>query len=534
VNETLAPPDKPPPRFGLYAPLLFLALIVAMVDLGGRSLHDMDVPRGGALAREMIDGGHWLVPRLAGEIYANKPPLFLWLVAGPSLAFGGVTPFSTRLPAALAFVALVLAAAWWARRRTGSVVAARTAGLLTLSTFLLAWLGREGRLDMLAAALSVWGAARLDVAAHGPSRARNAVTTGLILGAALLTKGPLVLLVGAAVLLVGGRPESRLRERLRHARLGRTLLVALLVAAAWLVPAGLQGGSGYLRTLLLDQAATRVSGAGNHLHGPGHYFLMLPLWGLPWGPGLLLVMLASLLPRTARALGPTAGLARAALLLLVIYSSVPTKHVRYLAPVAPLALVALAWWFVHTLLPRLRPRPRTCRAIGWILPLAAVGLVALGATRPVPSWAPIVPALGLVLTGLWCVRARGRPTTPEAALLLIAVFAISAGTVLRTRSRVPRHVRFNDALARLIDGDGRRVWTVEPLHPEDVFRGAPHAHPFGRPERAGTTRLAPDAVIVCRVDELPALEAARGASARVLLREEQVDHPRVVARFATP
>lgn len=524
-------PSRAPTRLRtLYLPLLLLAALVAFTDLGGRSVHDMDVPRGAALAREMLQSGHWLVPRLAGEVYVNKPPLYIWLVAAPAALVGDVTPFLARLPAALAFLALVLMSLSWALGRTGSVTAARITGLLVLSTLALAWLGREAKLDMLAAALSFGGAALIDGAAHGRARRRHVLWAGLVLGLGLLTKGPLVLLVPLAVLLVGGEPGTRLRDRLRRARVGRTFGLAALVALAWFLPALLQGGSAYGEALVLGQAATRIAGAGNHLQAPWYYLVAMPVWALPWGPLYLLALVAACLPRWSALLGPTAGLARAAVLLVVLYSLVPTKHMRYLAPVLPLLAISVAWWARTTVLPRVAVLPRPCVHLALILGLAAVGVVAACRLSTVGGWAALLPAAGLVLAGAWCYRRRAQPRALFHAVLLGAVFAVSAVTVLRYRFRVRRHVRFNQELARTLESDSSRVWTVAPWHPEDLFLGAPRARPLPSIDAAGLTALPPDALIVCDVAAVAELEAARGLPARIVFTEPRTGG-RVIVRF---
>jgi len=50
----------------------------------------------------MIRSGDWIVPRYNGEVYLDKPPLLLWLIALPSYFYGSVTPFTARFPSALA------------------------------------------------------------------------------------------------------------------------------------------------------------------------------------------------------------------------------------------------------------------------------------------------------------------------------------------------------------------------------------------------------------------------------------------------
>ena len=55
---------------------LFLAL-----GIGLRSPWPADEPRFALAAMDMLLNDHWLLPHRGGEIYADKPPLFMWLQA---------------------------------------------------------------------------------------------------------------------------------------------------------------------------------------------------------------------------------------------------------------------------------------------------------------------------------------------------------------------------------------------------------------------------------------------------------------------
>src|SRR5205085_11691428 len=56
----------------------------------------------------MLASGDWVVPRLNGEPFLEKPPLHYALVALSYRAFG-VTPFAARLPSAIAALVTILA-----------------------------------------------------------------------------------------------------------------------------------------------------------------------------------------------------------------------------------------------------------------------------------------------------------------------------------------------------------------------------------------------------------------------------------------
>src|SRR5262245_23033618 len=91
------------------------------------------------LAREMLESGDWIVPRLYGQPIFTKPPGMYWLIAMCSWPFGAVTECTARLPSALAATAAVLMFFWFVRRRAG-VPAGLVAALILPMSFL--WLDK--------------------------------------------------------------------------------------------------------------------------------------------------------------------------------------------------------------------------------------------------------------------------------------------------------------------------------------------------------------------------------------------------------
>ena len=77
--------------------LLFLA--VFLLTLGVRPLFSPDETRYAEAAREMLESGDWIVPRLNGTCYFEKPILGYWAFAGSMKLFGR-NAFALRLPSA--------------------------------------------------------------------------------------------------------------------------------------------------------------------------------------------------------------------------------------------------------------------------------------------------------------------------------------------------------------------------------------------------------------------------------------------------
>src|SRR3712207_1245468 len=70
--------------------LLALGLLLIGTGIGLRDPWPADEPRFALVARDMVGTGEWLVPRVGGDIYADKPPLYFWLMASGIKLFGSV------------------------------------------------------------------------------------------------------------------------------------------------------------------------------------------------------------------------------------------------------------------------------------------------------------------------------------------------------------------------------------------------------------------------------------------------------------
>jgi 4-amino-4-deoxy-L-arabinose transferase len=110
-------------------------LIVAFGFQGARGLYEPDEGLFVSIAGTMYDNGDWLVPRLNGEPYPEKPPLMYWGMAAGMKVFGK-NDFGARAFYSLCFALTVLlvwklAAEFWGRREAvlaglfyGSMIAA--------------------------------------------------------------------------------------------------------------------------------------------------------------------------------------------------------------------------------------------------------------------------------------------------------------------------------------------------------------------------------------------------------------------------
>ena len=112
----------------LFGKIAWGALIVATLyvcyfsHLGAIGFVGPDEPRYAWIARAMVETGDWVTPRLYGQPWFEKPPLYYW---GAALSFKllGVSEAAARLPSALSALLATLAMAWLAWRVYGAETA---------------------------------------------------------------------------------------------------------------------------------------------------------------------------------------------------------------------------------------------------------------------------------------------------------------------------------------------------------------------------------------------------------------------------
>jgi 4-amino-4-deoxy-L-arabinose transferase-like glycosyltransferase len=215
-----------------YLGWLAIAWIVVFWRLGYPTLMDPDEAHYAQLTREMLRSGNWLVPLLDGHPLIDKPVLFHWM-QGAFVILLGESELAVRLPSALSALALFALTRWAGMALLGAEVGEWGAIMFATipATFALSSIGL---FDMVFTTFLFGGLACLLVAAEARRPRVERVGYGL-LALAVMTKGPvalvLMLLFLGAAWLLGGEA----RERVRRLHWPTGLLFAALAASPWFV-----------------------------------------------------------------------------------------------------------------------------------------------------------------------------------------------------------------------------------------------------------------------------------------------------------
>jgi 4-amino-4-deoxy-L-arabinose transferase-like glycosyltransferase len=416
------------------------ALLVLAAGYGLREPWPSDEPRFVLVARQMFDGGSWLFPHRGQELYADKPPLYFWLLA---LARGAVGSWrwSFLLPSLLSGLG-VLALTYDLARRLWNHRAGLWAAVAVLSCLQFAYQFKRAQIDptlVFATTASLYGLLRHVLL--GPDW--RAYWWGCFFaGIGVILKGvgflPLLVLLPYAWMARGARWPGLAAIGAGHA--GKWALGALCFFAAialWLGPMlAFALGSGdpahraYLDDLLFKQTATRYAGAWHH-HQPAWYFpAVIALFWMPFSLAfgwLWRDWRDAWRARDARVVLPLAW----AVLVLAFFSASPGKRDMYILPMLP----AVAWAaapFLADLLQRVAFR----RALlGFVLALSTLLLVAglLGLFAPLKAMQSLAAERGLGAEVRWLrgmLAAVGAIGLVAALVLRVARAPVAVGVLL--------------------------------------------------------------------------------------------------------
>lgn len=473
-----------------------------------------------AVAWEMWNQGHWLVPHINGQPYSEKAPLLFWLIQGGWFAFGVNDVWPRVLEVLFGGVQLVLVSLLARRLFPDRPWMAKAAPWMLLAFGYAFLFGLQIMYDVL---LAVWTLAALLCLTPKSQRSEPRwLLFGLCVGFGLLTKGPVMLLHVVFPWLLGPLWNDWAGQH-RARWYGRGVLALLLGGAmllAWALPAGFSGGEAYRQRLFFTQTAGRVvdklaegKDLQNHAEPIWFYLLWLPVMLFPFSGWPRMWLAVAGLRRPLES-----GLRFALCWLLptfIALSLISGKQLYY--PLPELGGIAL---LMAGAIAVLRERRPNLAYNGWLgtWPLGVGGIVFAAALFMLPllvagnhlhgEWADAAAPYSryfsvvfLLLGGLLLLRGRGE-LRRLAVAGLIGVLALNTLFTLtlwpRYDLRPTAHLlgaaeQANRAIAFLgnYEGqfhfEGRLTRPIEELLGNQAVQDFAHAHP--------------DGLIVVRVDQ---------------------------------
>jgi 4-amino-4-deoxy-L-arabinose transferase-like glycosyltransferase len=276
--------SKSPTIIGHDTALLVLAAVLLFTvlfwRLGEPAFWDPDEAHYAETTREMIATGDWWAPYYNEQPFFDKPVLFHQLQGATMRAFGQ-NELGARMLPALAALILVAITAWFGAAII-SADAGIVAGLMLAASPGVFGLARYAILDTLFT-MFLFGGATLFAAAALRERPSLQWPGYLCVALAVLTKGPIALVLCGIALLLAAAVSADLRRRLLglHWVAGLALVAAL--AAPWFVYMYLRFHQDFVNGYFLDENVRLFTNSrfGNQPRF-WFYFQILAVGFLPW------------------------------------------------------------------------------------------------------------------------------------------------------------------------------------------------------------------------------------------------------------
>lgn len=355
-----------------------IAVMLTVPFLGLTDFYSKGEPREAVVAYTMVEHGNWILPINNGGDIPYKPPFFHWCIALFSLLQGHVSEFTSRLPSALALVAMSVGGfVFFAKRKNANM--ALLATLLSLTAFEVHRAGINCRVDMVNTAFMV-GALFLMFRWWERGKHTMPWLAILCMSGATLTKGPVGMLLPCAVMGVFMLTQ---RESLWSTvwRLGLTALLSLVLPLCWYYAAYLQGGDEFLR-LVKEENIDRLLGKmayESHENPFWYNFVTLITGWLPYT--LLFVFSLFVLPwkrfsksgfmQSVRRAEPMQVFVWLAFGLILFFYCIPkSKRSVYLLPCYPF----MAWLMAQYVVWLVANRLSAVKAYAWLMGVLGVVL----------------------------------------------------------------------------------------------------------------------------------------------------------------
>ncbi|WP_371377603.1 ArnT family glycosyltransferase [Sporomusa aerivorans] len=315
--------------------VLIVAGFIMAFRLGGLPLLDPDEPVYAQTAREMLAAQDFVSPRIYGDFWYDKPPMYYWLVAG-AMKIAGQTELAARLPSALFAVGGALLVYAGGRsllnRRAGLI-----AGLALATSLEYFYLGKAAVTD---ATLTFFMSACLLLYLR-----RKYHLAYIAAGLAVLTKGPVGFILPGLIILIH-LVVTRSMGQLRRIKLLSGSLLVLAVSLPWYWLMYQYHGMDFVDTFLGFHNVTRFLQPEHASGSLWYYYIPVLIIGFfPWTIFLVQALTAAIRAGHDHEQGSK-------LVFFVIWATVifaffslsQTKLISYILPMFPPLALLVGWY----------------------------------------------------------------------------------------------------------------------------------------------------------------------------------------------
>lgn len=263
--------------------LLGVGFLLFFYRLDSLSLFDADEPTYAEAAREMLISGDWITPHFNFQPRYDKPILIYWLIALAYKGFG-IGEYAARFWSAVFATGLTLSIYLFGRQRLGRR-GASIAALAFATNIGTVALARAAVTDMTLVFCMTWTLfCFFDVyLATDKTRERLLFVGYLAMALAVLTKGPIGLLLPGLVVVLFLIIRGRARATLSRLRLLSGLVLFTVIALPWYVLVLRENGWAFAQGFFVQHHLNRYLGVvSGHVGGLLYFFPVVILGFFPW------------------------------------------------------------------------------------------------------------------------------------------------------------------------------------------------------------------------------------------------------------
>ncbi len=249
-------------KFGAHLTISVLGFVLFLPFLGSAHLFDWDEINFAEAAREMLMTGNWAQVQIDFAPFWEKPPFFFWLQA-ISMKIFGINEFAARFPNALVGVLWLnliyyLGKSYFGKRMGWTWV------LIYLGSFTPFLYFKSGIIDpwfnlfIFTSLYCIFLTGRYE-----SKNLKLWFIGGVLMGLAIITKGPVALIITGAATLVYWL-LSGFRRKFSLIGIMVYVIGLLLIPAIWFIPETLKNGPWFIQTFLSYQLELFLHPVASH------------------------------------------------------------------------------------------------------------------------------------------------------------------------------------------------------------------------------------------------------------------------------
>ena len=274
-------------RYLIISLLLFIGIIIFLLGLGETGLIDETPPLFASAGRAMSQSGDWITPKVNGILRFDKPPFYYWLMAliysiPGNQNWDKLGSFSARLPSAISSLLLFLTIAdtifFHHKKSNNKSYLALVSSLgFALSPLVIIWSRTAVSDSLLCGTIGI--SLLLFWRKFVENNSKSSLLPWIVLGLAILTKGPVALVIVALTLITFLFTQKDWKRLLFKIKPLKGLFITSLISTPWYFIVFLREGQDFLNSFFGYHNLQRFTSVVNNHSEPWWFFILIMIIG---------------------------------------------------------------------------------------------------------------------------------------------------------------------------------------------------------------------------------------------------------------